>query len=161
MRRSERKQASASKLTSKMESLKEMKASRDRQAEAKAQAQAQAEATPTARPEAPSPRPRADVEDAPPPPLSKTPVRLARPDDDRHKESAALRSGLESSDDEARQHMASRRGRPDRGGSPGDIETESFEASAEEVLSMQVWLLFYHLILHTCFTFRTSTNCCT
>jgi hypothetical protein len=136
VRRSERKQASASKLTSKMESLNAMKASRDRQAEAKAQA----EASPAARAEVGSPSQRPDVQEAPPPPPpAKTPVRTARPEEERRKESAGLRSELESSEDEEPQE---RRGRPDRvAASPDvgyDLETESFEASAEEVLSMQV-----------------------
>lgn len=139
VRRSERKQASASKLTSKMESLHAMKASRDRQAEGKAQGSA----TSAAHASSDSPRPDAG---APPPTLSKTPVGMTRPDEERHRESAVLRSDLGSSDEEAHHGLSSVRGRPDRaGGSPADVgydlETESFEASAEEVLSMQVRLL--------------------
>lgn len=120
-----------------MESLNAMKASRDRQAEAKAQA----EAAPSNQKD-PSPRSRPDIEDAPPPPVAKTPARPARQDEDRYKD-AGLASDPQSSDDEAQRDVASRRSRLERaGGSPGDVgydmETESFEASAEEVLSMQV-----------------------
>jgi hypothetical protein len=140
VRRSERKQASSSKLTSKMESLKEMKASRDRQAQ-----EARAQPTPPPRAEAASDVGREAASDKA---VAGDSRRVAA----HQKESAVLRSaGMSSSDEEGLdEEMPARRARPlDRG--PGlseggafspeegyDAEPDAFEASAEEVLRMQV-----------------------
>jgi hypothetical protein len=140
VRRSERKQATSSKQTSKMESLNAMKASRDRQAEAKIQAS-------PARVDTASPRPRPEAQDAQPPTVQEPPsTAAASPDEEPEKvrESAAPRNDRASSDVEERHETATRHSRPDTPisrGDPGyDFDTESFEASAEEVLSMQVCL---------------------